>query len=74
MTILENCCSESAESMYLPPRQIAPETFLEYATSNRHIVRDDDEDAGLCGLLDTETGERFVIESHLLMQFSIRAE
>lgn len=72
MTILENCCSESAESMYRPPRQIAPDEFLEYATSNRPIVRDDDEEAGLCGLLDTETGERFVTDSQLLMLFSVR--
>jgi hypothetical protein len=71
--ILENCCSESAESMTRLPRPIAPDEYLEYATSNRPIVRFDDEEAGLCGLLDTETGERFVIESERLMRFSIRS-
>lgn len=59
--------------MLSPTRQVAPDEFLKYATSNRPIVRDDDEEAGLFGLLDTETGERFVVDSHLLLQFSIRA-
>jgi hypothetical protein len=70
MTISTDCCTDSPRR---PPRQVAPDKFLEYATSNRPIVRDDDEEAGLSGLLDTETGERFVTESKQLLKFSARA-
>ncbi len=71
MTITKSSCSESSSVMQRP-RQVEPEEFLRFATSNRPIVRDDDEEAGTCGLLDTDTGERFVTDSFLLMRFSIR--
>ena len=73
MTIATNCCAETTVRMHRPATQIAPDEFLEYATSNRPIVRDDDEAAGLSGLLDTETGERFVTESQQLLRFSARS-
>ena len=73
MTITNNCCSGSSVKLTRPAHKIAPDEFLQFATSNRPIVRDDDEEAGLCGLLDTETGERYVIDSQLLMRFSVRS-
>lgn len=42
------------------------EEFQSHAVSRRRLVRCDDGSAAVRGLLDTETGERFLIEDEKL--------
>lgn len=45
---------------------VDPQQFFELALSTRKLVRDDRSSAGLRGLLDPETGHRFVVEEDKL--------
>lgn len=45
---------------------VDPQRFFELALSTRKLLRDDRSSAGLRGLLDPETGHRFVIEEEKL--------
>lgn len=52
-------------------RFVSPSEFLEYATSRHHLLRSDDREAGIHGLLDPETGTRFLIEEEKLFSHPV---
>jgi hypothetical protein len=47
-------------------QHVDPQRFVELALSTRKLLRDDRSSVGLRGLLDPETGRRFVIEEEKL--------
>ncbi|MBX3439059.1 MAG: hypothetical protein KF861_16335 [Planctomycetaceae bacterium] len=49
---------------------VEPREFLSYATSRHHLLRADERDAGIHGLLDPETGMRFLVEEERLFALS----
>jgi hypothetical protein len=55
----------------LTPQQdgewIAPRLYFEMALSNRRVYRCDRPAEGICGLLDAETGRRYLIRQEALL-------
>ena len=41
---------------------VEPDVFRQLAISNRKLARADSAHEGVCGLIDLETGERFVVK------------
>ena len=48
-------------------RWLKPEEYLTLAISNRRMLRCDDPDEGIRGLLDLATGERFFVREELAL-------
>jgi len=51
--------------------RITPDDYCRLAVSVRKLVRCDDKAAGLRGLEDLETGERFLIEEAELLEYRV---
>ncbi|MGD9853841.1 MAG: hypothetical protein AB7U20_02725 [Planctomycetaceae bacterium] len=52
---------------------VEPCEFLDYATSRHHLLRSNELEAGIHGLLDPETGMRFLVEEEKLFSVSASA-
>lgn len=50
----------------LPGTFVPRDEFCRLLLSSRRMVRSDERDKHICGLLDTETGARFLIEQEKL--------
>lgn len=50
---------------------VDPQRFCQLAVSNRQLIRADDPHAGLRGLIDQETGTKYVVESQRLASFQV---
>ena len=48
---------------------VLPQVYLELATSTKKLERSDDAAASLRGLLDPETGKRYLVEENMLRHF-----
>jgi hypothetical protein len=81
MTDQQFCASRGGVAMMLTPalggrrrtkREVAPGTFVpreefcRLLVSSRRLVRSDERDKHICGLLDIDTGNRFLIQQDKL--------
>lgn len=69
---------ESRNGNGTPPAEFPPpackvdaQQFCELAVSSRNLIRFDDPAAGLRGLHDVDTGERFVIDEFRLSMYAV---